>query len=160
MKDFIILMCSVGAHILSSKGIALGLILLLFWIKGKQLGFNSEKWENYFLELSQKKVLRLTLGVSGIGIVGATLLSYMILNKTGFDYALMIAVIMLCCSVLWFWHKWKGEKGRDYVLKRFAEIPQTILEKREREAHIQQGYLAPGRAQKHFHTASPNGAAV
>ena len=73
-------MCSVGAHILSSKGIALGLILLLFWIKGKQLGFNSEKWENYFLELSQKKVLRLTLGVSGIGIVGATLLSYMILN--------------------------------------------------------------------------------
>ena len=97
MKDFIILMCSVGAHILSSKGIALGLILLLFWIKGKQLGFNSEKWENYFLELSQKKVLRLTLGVSGIGIVGATLLSYMILNKTGFDYALMIAVIMLCC---------------------------------------------------------------
>ena len=137
MKDFIILMCSVGAHILSSKGIALGLILLLFWIKGKQLGFNSEKWENYFLELSQKKVLRLTLGVSGIGIGGATLLSYMILNKTGFDYALMIAVIMLCCSVLWFWHKWKGEKGRDYVLKRFAEIPQTILEKREREAHIQ-----------------------
>jgi len=32
MKDFIILMCSVGAHILSSKGIALGLILLLFWM--------------------------------------------------------------------------------------------------------------------------------
>ena len=135
MRDFIILLCSIAAHIFSSKGVALGLALLLFWIKGKQLGFNSEKWENYFLELSQRKVIRTALSISGISIVVATFLSYIILDKTGFDYAFITAAIMLCGSILWFGKKWKGEKGKDYILKRFAEIPQTILEKREREAH-------------------------
>lgn len=116
MRDFIILLCSIAAHIFSSKGVALGLALLLFWIKGKQLGFNSEKWENYFLELSQRKVIRTALSISGISIVVATFLSYIILDKTGFDYAFITAAIMLCCSILWFGKKWK-----DFVAKeRFA----------------------------------------
>lgn len=55
MEKLIILAGSAVINVLSSKGIALGLVLILFWIKGRQLKFNSEEWDNYFLELSRKK---------------------------------------------------------------------------------------------------------
>ena len=58
MEKLIILAGSAVINVLFSKGIALGLVLILFWIKGRQLKFNSEEWDNYFLELSQEKVKR------------------------------------------------------------------------------------------------------
>lgn len=133
MKDLIVLVCSIGINVLSAKGIALGLFLLLFYVKGRQLKFNSEEWDNYFLELSQKTVIRIALSIAGMSITASALISYVILDRAGFNDPLLIATVFFCCSALWFWHKWKGEKGKAYLLKRFAEIPQTILEKRERE---------------------------
>ena len=59
MEKLIILAGSAVINVLFSKGIALGLVLILFWIKGRQLKFNSEEWDNYFLELSQGKVIKL-----------------------------------------------------------------------------------------------------
>lgn len=134
MRELMVLMGSIGVNILSSKGIALGLVLLLFWIKGKQLKFNSEQWDNYFLELSQQKIIRIALSISGIAITAAALLSYLILDWAELSHSFIIAAVIFFCSVFWFWHKWKGEKGKAYLLRRFAEIPQTILEKRDREA--------------------------
>lgn len=133
MKDWIVLVSSIGVNVLSAKGIALGLFLILFYIKGRQLKFGSEEWDSYFLELSQKKVIRLVLVIAGTSITASALISCVILDRAGFNYPLLIAAVFFCCSVLWFRHKWKGEKGKAYLLKRFAEIPQIILEKRERE---------------------------
>ena len=132
MKEFTVLICSMIIHLLSSKGIALGLVLLLFWLKGRQLGFQPEEWEKYFLGLSQKKVLRIALGISGVSISAASFLSYIFLQKTGFHHAFIIAGLMFAGSIFWFWHRWKGEKGKAYLLKRFSEIPQTILENRSK----------------------------
>lgn len=133
MKDLMVLVCSIGINVLSAKGIALGLFLLLFYVKGRQLKFNSEEWDNYFLELRQETVIRIALSIAGMSIAASALISYVILYRAGFNDPLLIAAAFFCCSVLWFWHKWKGEKGKAYLLKRFAEIPQTILEKRERK---------------------------
>ena len=72
MKEFTVLICSMTIYLLSSKGIALGLVLLLFWLKGRQLGFQPKEWENYFLGLSQEKVLRIALGISGASISAAS----------------------------------------------------------------------------------------
>lgn len=134
MKEFTVLICSMTIHLLSSKGIALGLVLLLFWLKGKQLRFQPEEWENYFLGLSQKKVLRIALVISGVSISAASFLSYIILQKTGFHHAFIVAGLMFAGSILWFWHRWSGEKGKDYLLKRFSEISKTILENRSKGA--------------------------
>ena len=123
MKEFTVLICSMTIHLLSSKGIALGLVLL---------GFQPKEWENYFLGLSQKKVLRIALGISGVSISAASFLSYIFLQKTGFHHAFIIAGLMFAGSIFWFWHRWKGEKGKAYLLKRFSEIPQTILENRSK----------------------------
>lgn len=65
MEKLIILAGSAVINVLFSKGIALGLVLILFWIKGRQLKFNSEEWDNYFLELSQEKVIKIALGIAG-----------------------------------------------------------------------------------------------
>lgn len=134
MRELMVLMGSIGVNILSSKGIALGLFLLLFYIKGRQLKFNSEEWDNYFLELSQETVIRIALAIAGVSITASALISYVILDRADFNHPLLIAAVLFCCSALWFRHKWKGEKGKAYLLRRFAEIPQTILEKRDREA--------------------------
>lgn len=133
MEKLIILAGSAVINVLSSKGIALGLVLLLFWLKGRQLKFNSEEWDNYFLELSQEKVIRIALGIAGNAITASALISYVILDRADFNHPLLIAAVLFCCSALWFWHKWKGEKGKAYLLRRFAEIPPVILEKRQQE---------------------------
>ena len=136
MKEIAILIGTLIVHIFSSKGIALALFLILFWIKGRQLKFYSEKWENYFLKLSQKKVVRIALSISGLALIISAWISYLILHNTGFDYAYFITIVLFCGSAAVFWCKWRGKKGKEYLLKRFAEIPQTILDKRERESHI------------------------
>ena len=133
MEKLIILAGSAVINVLSGKGIALGLVLILFWVKGRQLKFNSEEWDNYFLELSQEKVIKIALGIAGSSIVASALISYAILDRAEFHHPFLIAAALFCCSVLWFWHKWRGEKGKAYLLRRFAEIPPVILKKRERE---------------------------
>ena len=69
MEKLIILAGSAVINVLFSKGIALGLVLILFWIKGRQLKFNSEEWDNYFLELSQEKVIKIALGIAAARIL-------------------------------------------------------------------------------------------
>ena len=89
--------------------------------------------DNYFLELSQEKVIKIALGIAGSAIAASALISYAILGRAEFHHPFLIAAALFCCSVLWFCHKWRGEKGKAYLLRRFAEIPPVILEKRERE---------------------------
>lgn len=48
MKEFTVLICSMTIHLLSSKGIALGLVLLLFWLKGRQLGSSPKNGKTIF----------------------------------------------------------------------------------------------------------------
>ena len=38
------------------KGVALGLVLLTFVFKGRQLDYDTEKWNDYFLSLEEKRV--------------------------------------------------------------------------------------------------------
>ena len=102
MEKLIILAGSAVINVLSSKGIALGLVLILFWIKGRQLKFNSEEWDNYFLELSQEKVIKIALGIAGSSIVASALISYAILDRAEFHHPFLIAAALFCCSVLWF----------------------------------------------------------
>ena len=75
MERLIILAGSAVINVLFSKGIALGLVLILFWIKGRQLKFNSEEWDNYFLELSQEKVIKIALGIAGRTVAASGLIS-------------------------------------------------------------------------------------
>ena len=45
------------------KGIALGLVLLTFAVKGQRLDYDAEKWNDYFLSLEEKRVEQYAVGV-------------------------------------------------------------------------------------------------
>lgn len=52
----LLLVLIVGCRTLLCRGIVLGIILLLFWYKGRQLQFDSGRWDDFFLSLPSHKV--------------------------------------------------------------------------------------------------------
>ena len=121
MKEIAILIGTLIVHIFSSKGIAFGAISYFVLDKGRQLKFNSEKWENYFLKLSQKKVVRIALSISGLALIISAWISYLILHNTGFDYAYFITIVLFCGSAAVSGVKWRGKKGKEYLLKKILQ---------------------------------------
>ena len=56
MGSLLLFIAVVGSKILLCKGFSLVFFLLLFWIKGKKLGSNSERWDNFFLQLCSASI--------------------------------------------------------------------------------------------------------
>ena len=119
-----------GLKVLLCKGAALGIFLLVFYIKGRQLKFNSEKWDAFFLDLSEKKVKNFAIGIYFAAAAVSSIISYVVLNLLNYRYSFAIALIIFISGVIITGCKWRI-KGKEYLLKRFREIPQTILDKRQ-----------------------------
>lgn len=133
MKTGVILLGIAAVHALLSKGAALGMVLLLFWIKGKQLGFDSEKWDEYALNLPESKAKRMLLGVCGAAIMVSTLASYLLLRAMKLKYAVVLAAFLLVCSIGTFVYRWRGERGKRLWAEKYASIRRTIWGERERQ---------------------------
>ena len=114
------------------KGLVIGIFLLAFWIKGRQLRFNSDEWDNFFLSLPTAKIQQYAIGIYLAAAMISSVISYFILELTGYRHSLVIAVLIFMGGLVITVYKWHA-KGKDYLLKRYQEIPKTILEKREKE---------------------------
>lgn len=110
----------------------LGLVFLLFWLKGKQFRGNSEKWDDFFLTLPPQKVEQYAIGIYLAAALLSSGISYCVLKWAGFQHSLLIAGALFVVGALITEYRWFTKK-RDYVLKRYQEIPQTILERRNGE---------------------------
>lgn len=110
----------------------LGLVFLLFWLKGKQFRGNSEKWDDFFLALPPQKVEQYAIGIYLAAALLSSGISYCVLKWAGFQHSLLIAGALFVVGALITEYRWFTKK-RDYVLKRYQEIPQTILERRNGE---------------------------
>ena len=110
----------------------LGLVFLLFWLKGKQFRGNSEKWDDFFLTLPPQKVEQYAIGIYLAAALLSSGISYCVLKWAGFQHSLLIASALFVVGALITEYRWFTKK-RDYVLKRYQEIPQTILERRNGE---------------------------
>ncbi len=122
----------IGLKTLLCKGLALGVFLLMLWIKGRQLRFNSDEWDNFFLSLPAAKVQKYGIEIYLTAAAISSAISYFILKLTGYRYSLGIAVLIFVGGLAITAYKWHT-KGNDYLLKRYEEIPKTIMEKREKE---------------------------
>ncbi|MFR4988087.1 GNAT family N-acetyltransferase [Anaerotruncus colihominis] len=131
MKLIILLAAIVGKWLLC-LWIGLGLIFLLFWLKGKQLGFNSDRWDDFFITLPSQKVERYTIGIYLTAALLSSGISYLLLEWAGFRHSLLIAGALFAVGGLITEYRWFTKK-RDYVLKKYQEIPQAILERRNGE---------------------------
>lgn len=81
-------------------------------IKGRQLKFNSEEWDNYFLELSQEKVIKIALGIAGSTIAASALISYAILGRAEFHHPFLIAAALFCAACFGFVINGEGRRER------------------------------------------------
>ena len=124
----LLLIAIIGLKTLLCKGLAIGIFLLAFWIKGRQLRFNSDEWDNFFLSLPAAKVQQYAIGI----YLAAAVISYFILELAGYRHSLGIAVLIFIGGLAITAYKWHA-KGKDYLLKRYQEIPKTILERKEKE---------------------------
>lgn len=121
-----------GLKTLLCKGSALGIFLLLFWIKGRQLKFHSDQWETFFLSLPVTRVQKYAVRIYLTAAAVSSAISYLILKLTGARRCLVIAGLLFTGGVAVTAYRWHT-KGKEYLLKRYQEIPKTILEKRERK---------------------------
>ena len=62
----------------------------------------------------------------------SSVISYFILELAGYRHGLGIAVLIFIGDLAITSYKWYT-KGKDYLLKRYQEIPKTILERKEKE---------------------------
>lgn len=130
---YVLLLIAVTAlKILLCKGLVLGIILLLFWIKGRQLRFNSDEWDNFFMSLPAEKIQQGAIGIYLAAAAVSSVISYFVLELAGSGYSLGIAAVLFMGGLVISAYKWHT-RGKDYLLKRYQEIPKTILEKREKE---------------------------
>lgn len=130
---WLLLVAVIGLKTLLCKGLALGVFLLAFWRKGRQLQFNSEEWEHFFLSLPAAKVQRYAIGIYLTAAVVSSVISYFILELAGYRHSLGIAVLIFTGGLAITAYTWHT-KGKGYLLKkRYQEIPETILERKEKE---------------------------
>lgn len=128
----LLLIAIIALKILLCKGLAIGIFLLAFWIKRRQLLFNSDEWDNFFLSLPTAKVQQYAMGIYLAAAVISSVISSFVLDLTGYKHSLVIAVLIFMGGLVITAHKWYA-KGKVYFLKRYQEVPKTILEKREKE---------------------------
>lgn len=128
----LLLMLIVSLKILLCKGLTLGIVLLLFWIKGRQLRFHSDEWDIFFLSLPAAKVQKYAIEIYLAAAVISSIISYFILELTGYRHSLGITILIFIGGLAITSYKWRT-KEKDYLLKRYQEIPKTILERRVRE---------------------------
>lgn len=115
----------IGLKILLCKGFTLGIVLLLFFIKGKQLRYNSDEWDHYFISLSVQTVQRYTIMIYLIAALTSSAISYFILKSASYQYSLEIAILIFMSELLITTYKYA--KGKDELIKRYQEISRKIL---------------------------------
>lgn len=114
------------------KVVAFAIFLLLFWIKGKKLEFNSERWDNFFLQIPSQTIQRHAIAIYLTAAVLSSVISYFILEAASYQYSLTIAILLFVGGLAVTAYRWHT-KGKAYLLKRYQEIPQTILSRRNGE---------------------------
>ena len=117
------------------KGVALGLVLLTFVFKGRQLDYDTEKWNDYFLSLEEKRVEQYAVGVYLSAAMLSSIAAYGVLQKLKYRHSLPLAAAKFLAGLAVTWYRWKT-KGREYLIRKYREIPETILaERRKEETH-------------------------
>lgn len=122
-----------GIKTLLSKGIALGILLLLFWIKGKQLRFHSDAWDDFFISLPAAKVKKYGIAIYLTAAVISSAISCFILELFAYRHSFGIAVLIFLSGLVITAYKYA--KDKDKLLKKYQELFEKIIEERKNSNH-------------------------
>lgn len=130
MLNLIWIITATIIKVLMCKLLALGIFLLAFFVKGKQIQFDSEQWDEYFLSMTNRKLDYFVITNYTISAILSSFASFMFLHWLKVPYAAVIAVILFTIGGAISGYRY-FTKQRAYIQKRYMEIPQTILERKE-----------------------------
>ena len=116
--------------VLLCKLLALGIFLLAFFVKGKQLHFNSEQWDEYFLTITNRKLDSFVITNYTISAILSSIVSFLFLRWMKVPHAAIIALTLLFVGGVISGYRYFTSQ-REYIQKRYLEIPQTILQRKE-----------------------------
>lgn len=115
--------------ILITKAGSLGIFLFLFWLKGRQLQFASDEWDKFFLTLPDATVKKYAVGIYLTSSSVASVITFFVLQIAGYQHSVELAILFFVGSLVVTACRW--HKTKEYILRRWQEIPKTILERRE-----------------------------
>lgn len=118
------------AAVLLCKAIAIGTILLLFWIKGKLSHFDAAQWDAWFLTWHARKITPILVGIAIFSIVVSALAAYGLLNLLHFQNALAISLLFGALYAVFFEIRYYKSGGNEYMAKQIEKIHQSILQNR------------------------------
>lgn len=133
MLNLIWIITAAIIKVLLCKLLALGIVLLVLFVKGKQLDFNSEQWDEYFLTMTDRKLDYFVITNYTISAILSGLASFVFLHWMKVPGAAVIAVILFAVGGAISGYRY-FTKQRAYIRKRYKEIPQTILRRREEKS--------------------------
>lgn len=84
MMKLIILAMVIAVKILLTKGGALAIFLFMLCIKGKSLKTGSEKWDNFFLQITPQAVQRYVIAIYLTAAFISSVISYFILKALSY----------------------------------------------------------------------------
>lgn len=116
--------------VLLCKILALGLFLLVFYMKGRRLRFHSEQWEEYFLTVTDQKLDCFVITTYIVSAILSSGVSFLFLRWLEIPHAALIALLLLVAGGIVSGYLYVKKK-RAYIRTRYREIPETILQRRE-----------------------------
>ena len=116
---YVLLVCA--AKILLDKTFALGIILLLLWIKLKNLKSDSDAMEEYLTRLEDRKLLRIIAWVYVCAALCSSAVCYGLLVLLEVRWAMQITFVMLLVGMTVTAYRFFG-KPREKLLRRIREI--------------------------------------
>lgn len=131
MLKLIVLVTVIIVKTILCKFIWLGSVLLLFWIKGKLIKFDSLEWDNFFLWLTPKKAQICAAVLYLLANLFTSVLSYFAFNFAGFRYGLFIAAIMFVIGILVSVYRWRKNHGM--LFDKYHKMQKEIKEKGEKQ---------------------------
>lgn len=133
MLNLIWIITAAIIKVLLCKLLALGIVLLVLFVKGKQFDFNSEQWDEYFLTMTDRKLDVFVITIYTAAAILSSFAGFLLLHWMQVPHAAVIAVIFFLVGGAISGYRYFA-KQRAYIRKRYTEIPQTILRRKAEES--------------------------
>lgn len=118
-------------HYALSSLVFVGLFLAASWLKGRQLRFRAEAWDDFFLTFPAEKAEQFFLWLYLAAAVLAGCADYGLLRAGGFVWALPLALSFFLVWTAFFAWKWQHKGGR--LIGRYQAMLDDIRRRREEQ---------------------------
>ena len=121
MKFVLIILLIFVIKIILTKVISLLEVLISCAIKGKKLNYNTDKWNEYFTNMSDNFAIKYFALIYIIASIISCVICYFIIQLFNIDYEEIIVLSIFIVTLVFTMVKFKI-KGNDYITTKNKEI--------------------------------------